>query len=410
MKRPIAIGLSPNLFFSDVLLAIKLLFSPWSYFQTSCISQLEQWFRHYFSRSYAVSFVSGRGALYAALKVLRIHEGDEVIIQAFTCVAVPNAIIFSGAKPIYADCTDGLGIDSRDVERKITKKTKAIIVQHTFGIPAELEKISTLAKKNKLFLIEDCAHTVGGEFEKKKLGTFSDIAIFSFGRDKAFSSVFGGMAITNSETYGKKLRALQKDLGSAPFFFVVQQLLHPIFSSVILPLYDIWFLGKVLLVLLQKLHLVSFPVSNEEKHGKTTSLFAKKMPNQLACLAYEQLRHLSRYNAKRKEAVSYYLSHLNLSYGKIVDEDAPLLRFPLLVKKRDTFVHALRKKHIYLGMWYSNVIDPIGVNFHAISYTPGSCLKAEALAKEIVNLPTYPTLTRSEQDRVIHELVPYVQL
>src|SRR5437899_576254 len=87
--------------------------------------------------------------------------------------------------------------------------TPLSIVQHTFGIPTDMEKILALAKKHKLFIVEDCAHTIGGELKNKKLGTFGDASFFSLGRDKAFSSVFGGMAITNSKKTGERLMTFQ---------------------------------------------------------------------------------------------------------------------------------------------------------------------------------------------------------
>src|SRR5258708_38627216 len=117
MKRPIALSLSPNTQTDDILRAVKMLFCPWKYVTGSAISSLEQWFRQYFDVSYAVSFASGRGALYAILKGLGIEEGDEVILQAFTCVAVPNAVLWAGAKPVYIDVTDSLTLDTNKLEQ-----------------------------------------------------------------------------------------------------------------------------------------------------------------------------------------------------------------------------------------------------------------------------------------------------
>lgn len=104
---------------------------------------LEQWFRQYFSVSSAISFVSGRGALFIILQALGVNKDDEVIIQSFTCAVVPNAIIARGAKPIYVDINLSLTMDPDKLEKEITK-TKAIIVQHTFGIPSDIEKLSQL--------------------------------------------------------------------------------------------------------------------------------------------------------------------------------------------------------------------------------------------------------------------------
>ncbi|HSX40366.1 MAG TPA: aminotransferase class I/II-fold pyridoxal phosphate-dependent enzyme, partial [Candidatus Saccharimonadales bacterium] len=228
MGRPIAISLSPNTQTSDILLALKTLLAPWNYYKGNYATALEQWFVKNFKVASAVSFNSGRSSLFAILKALDIQKGDEILMQTFTCVAVPNAIIWAGAKPVYVDIDKTLTMDAKDLERKITAKTKAILVQHTFGIPSNMDEIRTLARKNKLIVIEDCAHTIGAVYNGKKLGTLSDVAFFSLGRDKAFSSVFGGMAITNNRTLGNKLKSIQKKKNNPNVFWVFQQLLHPV--------------------------------------------------------------------------------------------------------------------------------------------------------------------------------------
>src|SRR5581483_4013141 len=113
--------------------------------------------------------------------------------QAFTCVAVPNSVLWTGAKAIYADIDETGNLDPKDLEKKITKKTKAVIIQHTFGIAANMDAIQKVLKGKKIILIEDCAHALGASYKGKKLGTFGEFAFFSFGRDKVISSVFGGM-------------------------------------------------------------------------------------------------------------------------------------------------------------------------------------------------------------------------
>lgn len=404
MMRPIAVSLSPNLEAKDASFALELLFSPWKFFRGDCVRLLEQWFRQCFSVSSAVAFNSGRGALFGILKALHIGVGDEVLLQAFTCVAVPNVVIATGAKPVYVDINDSLTIDVKDLEEKITKKTKAIIVQHTFGIPAKLEKIKKIAKKHKLFLVEDCAHAI-------TLGTVGDAAFFSFGRDKAVSSVFGGIAITNNQVLGKKLREFQRKLEHPSFFWIMQQLFHPVaFFFLILPLYNFFSLGKISLVIFQKLHFLSLPVSSAEKQGKNESILIKKLPNALACLALLQLKRIKEFNQKRETISKMYMEELKqppfiVSYTKPI----PFLRFPVLVDKRDQLLNFLKQRGVYLGKWYSEVIDPKGVDFNSIFYQRGSCPKAEFFAKKIINLPTYPTMTKSDVKKVIGLLKEYAQ-
>lgn len=406
MMRPIHIGFSPNLEEKDVLLALRLLFLPKSWFHGESVKKLEEWFYNFFPSFSAISFVSGRGALYAALNALGVGKNDEVILQAFTCAVVPNAVTNCGAKPVYADITDSLTLDPKSIEKNITKATKAIIVQHTFGIPSEMEEICKIAKKHNLAVVEDCAHTIGGIYKGKKLGMFGDAAIFSFGRDKAFSSVFGGMAIAKDKAVVDRLRSMQQVKSYPSTFWLVQQLLHPIASGIILPLYNFFGIGKVILVLLQKTKLLSFPVLLEEKNGATSPIFMQKMPNALAELALFQLSRLLEFNKKREETTSFYVSAFG---GGNSQQQAPLLRFPLFVNNRNELLQSAKKQHLYLGTWYSEVIDPKSVNFEKMHYVKGSCPNAEKIANKIINLPTYPTMSKDDQKKVINFIKTYVR-
>ncbi len=404
MKQTVAIGFSPNLESKDVLLALRLLFTPHNWLTGSDSKRLEEWFDTFFSPFFAISFASGRGALRAVLESVGVGKDDEVILQAFTCVVLPNAITACGGKPVYADITDSLTLDPKSIEQNISKRTKAIIVQHTFGIPSSMDKIMEIAKKHNLVVIEDCAHTIGGTYKGKKLGTFGTAAIFSFGRDKAFSSVFGGMAIAKDKTVVDRLRTIQEAQNYPSIFWVLQQLLHPIASSIILPLYDFFDIGKAILVSLQKVKFLSFPVFAEEKKGITPSVFMKKMPNVLAKLALFQLSRLFDFNSKRKEATASYLEAFGENGNK---QESPLLRFPMFVNNRDHLLKAAKKQHIYLGTWYSEIIDPKGVVLENVYYIKGSCPKAEKIAQKIINLPTHPTLPKKDLDRVIAFIKTY---
>lgn len=400
--KTITIGLSPNTQKQDIQKALQNIFSPLRYIQGFYVKNLEQWFRNCFGVSYAVSFNSGRSALYGILKCLSVGKNDEVLLQAFTCVVVPNGILSLGAKPVYIDITPDLTMDPDDLKSKITNKTKAILLQHTFGIPSHMEKILHIAKEHNIIVIEDCAHTLGGLYDKKKLGTVGDIAFFSFGRDKPFSSVFGGMAITNNEKYGKKLRNFQKNLPYPSTWWVMQQLMHPLISGVALPTYDLFRIGKILLVGMQKIKALSFPVSEDEKKGVFDTAFVQKFPNALADLALVQLKKMKDYNRTRERIGELYTKNLiHDSIRLVYTKKAPLLRFPILVQNPSGFVSFLRKNKVYVGRWYSEIIDPPGTDLKSVGYTLGSCPIAEKMAKEIVNLPTIPTMTLEDAERII---------
>lgn len=409
MKRPIAIGLSPNTQKDDVLLALRLLFLPWRYIRGDAPKELERWFRTFFKIDSAISFVNARSALYAILHCLEINPNDEVILQAFTCVAVPNAIIATGAKPVYVDIDDTLNINPTKLERKITNKTRAIIVQHTFGIPADMSQIIPIAKKYKIPIIEDCAHTIGGEYKRKKLGTFGDAACFSFGRDKAFSSVFGGMAITSDKSLSQKLRAYQKQKNYPSTFWVLHQLSYPIFSGLIINLFYALSVGKIFHFILRRLGYFSrYPVTPEEKRGEFNPREVKRFPNALAELALQQVKKLQMYNVRRKSIVSFYkeaISHVGLSLR--LDDPYSLLRFPMLVADKKKIKSYFAKHGIYIGDFYNQPIDPPNVSMDKVFYKKGSCPNAEKTAGAIINLPTYPTMTIKDAERVVEVLNEY---
>src|SRR3989344_7200961 len=237
MFKPISISLSPNVQKDDVSLALRLLFQPWKWKRGSAIKQLENEFKKYLGVKYALSFNSGRSSLFAILKSLSLPEGSEVLLQAFTCNAVPNPVLWAKCNPVYVDCADDFNIDI--VKLKVQSlKSKVLIIQHTFGLPADMDKITAIAKENNMIVIEDCAHALGADYHGIKVGSFGTASFFSFSRDKVISSVYGGMAVTNDDVIGKKLEKLQADFGMPSLFWIGQQILHPILLYfIILPLY-----------------------------------------------------------------------------------------------------------------------------------------------------------------------------
>ena len=300
-SRIISASLSPNAEKEDVLAALRILFQPARWISGSGRQAVETWFAKYFGNSQALTFNSGRSALYAILRAFGIGTGDEVLVQAFTCVAVPNSVLWTGAKPVYVDIDDTLNLDPAEAERKISKRTRALVVQHTFGTPADMEKLLAIARKHRLLVIEDCAHSLGAVHNGRKVGAFGDAACFSFGRDKAVSSVFGGLALVavRHDAAWKRLKELHSRAPYPTGFWVLQQILHPIAFAVILPLYRLG-VGKGLLFALQKLRLLGFPVYAEEKEGRRPSVFPGKYPNALAVLLVHQLKKLERFNAGRR--------------------------------------------------------------------------------------------------------------
>ena len=251
--KPIFISLSPNTEKDDVRLALKLLFCLNFWKKGKEIKKLEEKFRNYLGIKYTFSFNSGRSSLMAILEALEVEEGDEVLLQGFTCNSAVIPILERKAKPVFVDIDDTLNLDPEDLEKKITSRSKAIMIQHTFGWPAEIEEILEIARRHNLFLIEDCAHSLGAKYKGKFCGTFGDATFFSLGRDKIISSVFGGMAVTNNDNLAEKIERFRRRIDYPSGFWIFQQLLHPILVNyLVLPAYRFPNLGKLLLVFFPK--------------------------------------------------------------------------------------------------------------------------------------------------------------
>ena len=391
--KPISISLSPNTQKDDVWLALKLRFQPWKWKKGKAIGELEKSFREYLGAKYAFSFNSGRSALLAILSSLGLEKGDEVLLQAFTCNAVPNPVLWSGLKPVYVDCReDDFNIDAEDLERKIGPQSKVVIVQHTFGLPADMDRIIEICQRRNLILIEDCAHALGAKYQGKLVGTFGKAAFFSFSRDKVISSVYGGMAVTNDAALGEKIKEFQEKIGHPSFFWIRQQIFHPIFMNlVILPTYKIF--GKYLLVLFQWLHIFSKAVHWKEKRGMKPSYFPKQMPNALAALAFHQFQKLEKFNAHRKQLAEFYYENLKGTTFKLptkfLGREHIFLRFSLNHARAHEIIRKAWAENLLIGDWYTSPIAPHDTRLDAMGYIAGSCPNAEKLANITLNLPTH---------------------
>lgn len=396
MMRPIHPGLAPNLRKEDALSALKQIAVPWRYFSGDATKKLEQWFETYYGEK-AYAFSSGRGALFAILHSLGVAKGDEVLVEAFTCVAVIDAILALGAMPVYIDIEKDFSLDLTDAKKKLSVRTKALIIQHTFAIPNYKKGLDEFLEKTKLPLVEDMAHGIGIEYKNKKMGTKGIATLFSFGRDKAFSAVSGGMVITRDKNLAQKISIFQQSQQESSLLWVFQNLFHMVsFYFLILPFYDVLKIGKFFLVLFQNTGLLSKPI--DKKELEHFSIYTTKLSPALAKVAYLQLRSLNAFNKKREEIVSYY--NKEIKQDNLTVLEGPLLRYPVFLQNPKEFKQYMRQHGVYVGDWYSNVIDPKGTDIYSLHYQSGLCPRAELIASHIANLPTYPTLKITETKKV----------
>ena len=184
--------------------------------------QLEKKVSEILKIPYTVAVNSGTSALWIALGALGIGPGDEVIVPGYTFIASITSIIYSRAIPVLAEIDETLTLDPSDVKRKITSRTRAIMLVHMLGNPGQIDEIKSIAEKNNLFLIEDCAQAFGAEYKNKYVGSFGDIGTYSFNVFKTITAGDGGMLATSSEEFYRRAFAIH-DQGHLPLRKGVEQ-------------------------------------------------------------------------------------------------------------------------------------------------------------------------------------------
>ena len=199
----------PFLFGEEFQNVKKCLDSNWISSKGMFVTQFEKQFSKFLHRP-SISVSSGTTGLELALKVLNLKKNSEVILPVLTFAATANSIINSNLKPVFVDINkENLTINVAEIEKKITKKTKAMIVVHLYGHPCDMIRIKKICKKYKIFLIEDAAEAIGSKLDNKKIGTFSDVSVFSFFGNKTITTGEGGMVSFSSKKYLAKAKMLR---------------------------------------------------------------------------------------------------------------------------------------------------------------------------------------------------------
>jgi|CXWK01.1.fsa_nt_gi dTDP-4-amino-4,6-dideoxygalactose transaminase len=414
-------SLSPNTERDDVILALKTLATPWTWGDFSAHRKLELAMAEVVGLPHVTLVDSGRTALATILRALGVGAdsaaGDEVAVQAYTCVAVPGPVMWAGAKPVFVDCTDDLTMSLADLQKKVTAKTRAIVVQHTFGKQADIAGILQFARERNIVVIEDCAHSLGNKIT-------ADIAFFSFGRDKSISSVFGGAVVVRSPELHQKISGIVSGYKNPSTCWVVQQLMHPLVLAAAKSLYAFptsrFSVGKIILEIAKRLHVVSKAVQKHELSGGVLiSAFHQYSPV-LARLALHQINKLERFTIHRRERAQEYAAALQsdgergkeLSLGGIsakilapaFDPTHLYLRYTVTAQSREVAKEFFRKARVHgiqLGDWYTTPIAPRGVLYENIGYKVGSCPNAERLAQLTFNVPTHIGVTPAQVQKII---------
>lgn len=335
----------------------------------------------------------GRIALYALLKAMKIGKDDEVILPAYTCVVVPNAILYLGAKPIYVDINlNTYNSDFEAVKMAITPKTKAIICQNTFGLSSDIEKLVELAKLNNLFTIEDCTHGFGGNYNDKPNGSYCDAAFYSTQWNKPFSSGIGGFSIINNQSLVEPLKTVNIDLIPPSFSQKFTLKILYFVKRYLLKGYTYWTLVKFYRFLSKHNLIVGSSSGGEISSIKQPENYFMSISDVQIKEGLRNLNYISKYlNFRIENANIYtdYLSKINKNHVPIsLFKNHSFLKYPLLVSDRKHVIEIAEKYQIELGDWLNSPIHPVQENFDLWELNLNQFPNAVHAGKHMINLPT----------------------
>jgi perosamine synthetase len=399
-RRLALLGGTTNL--GDCLVAMRYLADRRRMVQGPEIAAYERAFARKIGVRHAFSFSTGRVGLYGLLRVMGIGAGDEVLLQVPTHIVVPNAIRYTGAEPVYVDCRlEDYNMDLDEAERRITPRTKALVLQHTFGIPADLDRAVEMAKRHNLALIEDCVHSLGATYRGRQVGSFGRAAFFSTEETKIISSTMGGMVVTDDPELAEQMRRFQAGcdwpsevltaryaIKLVLYHFLTQPIIHPYPRA----LYD-WSGRR---------NPMPQATTEVELRGERPDNYEQRLSNVQAALALRQLRRLDANLAQREAVSRSYATHLSRAGFDLPAVPAharpAFVRYPVMVDDRDAAIRGTAR-HLVLGTWFTSVLEESVSPAHG-GYQVGSCPRAEFAATHLVNLPTHFRVTRRDIEAI----------
>lgn len=326
---------------------------------TEC-EEFEKEFAKFCGVKFAIGVGSGLSALELGMRALGIGPGDEVITPANSFIASASSISFTGAKPVLVDCReDTFNIDVEKAEKVITIKTKAIMPVHLFGQVADMDAVLKVAKKYKLYVVEDACQAHGASFKGKKAGSFGDVAAFSFYPGKNLGAYGdGGMVVTNNKKIAEKVRMLRN-------------------------------------------------YGQKEKYKHLLLGWNSRLDNLQAAILRVKLRKLKDWNAKRLENVKAYnefLKNVPVKLPKIFPDYGHVFHlYVIRTKEREKLAKRLWENGISTQMHY-----PIPIHlqpaYENLGYKNGDFPVTERLADEILSLPMFPQLRPSEINYICDQI------
>ncbi len=328
------------------------------------VEAFEREFAQWHGQDNGVGVGSGTEALHLAIRALGLGPEDEVICPAFTFIASAGAIALAGAKPVFCDIEPlYFSMDPSDLEKRITKKTKAIIVVHLFGHPSPMTEIMKLAKDHGLAVIEDCAQATGAEYRGQKVGTFGDFGCYSFFPSKNLGGIGdGGLVLANSPEKLEKIKVLRMHGSRVKYY-------HDVIGT------------------------------------------NSRLDEIQAAALRVKLRHLDRWNNERRRVANRYQENLNKQVSAPVEaQDCRHVyhQYTVRVPRRDEFKAYLQENGVGSMIYY-----PVSLHqqkaFRDLGYDDADFPVTRQAQEEVLSLPMFPELTDSQVDFVSDQVKAFLK-
>ena len=331
------------------------------------VDEFERSFAKFIGTKYAVGVASGTDAVLLPLMAYGVKEGDEVITTPFTFIASATSIARLGAKPVFVDIEpETYTIDPAQIEKKITSKTRGIVVVHLYGNPCRMNEIRTIAKRHGLFIVEDCAQSCGSTYHGKQTGSLGDAGAFSFYPTKTLGAAGdAGIVTMNDKKMYEKIKSLRHHGDDGK---------HHAYNHVLIGMNS-------------------------------------RLDEIQAAVLNVKLKRLSKWNEARKKAAKIYdqfISGINAAVkipNQTPDGTSVCHQYVLRVKngKRDQLLTHLRNHGIQAAVYYPTPLH-LQPCFSYLKYQKGDFPIAERACQEVLSLPLYPQITKSQQKQVLKAL------
>jgi dTDP-4-amino-4,6-dideoxygalactose transaminase len=369
---------------------------------TKLRTRFEKEFENQLGEGTAVAFPSGRSALAALLVANGVKPGNEVLVTGFTCDAVAQAVVAIGAIPRWVDIdVHTLAMNPVLAEESINDSTQAIIVQHSYGIPAQLEKFQEIATRHSIALIEDSCLALGSQYaDGKVIGTTQHDSFWSFEVTKTISAGWGGIAMVKNSNRASTIQTLRDHAGSRSRIDGVRALVQTAITALS---YRSRFSGWMayLPAVMYKVGLFSY--SDKRIGGMTSQTpfesYGAAGPDDTWKLLSRQLTQLSNQIRRLKSNNNIYFKTMESIGIELPEswtaETTVLLRIPILVKNREAFEAHMWNNNIDTGRWFDSPVT-VDNTSNTFGYIPCTCPIGEGIASSITNLPTHAGMNQNQ--------------